>query len=63
MLVLIMMLSGFNLMVTRSDHVWCTADQVTIKVGVFFIVNLEQIVIMVLCDLLAIKVVPLQLTS
>ena len=31
-MVLIVMLSGINLMVTRSDHVWCPADQVTIKV-------------------------------
>ena len=52
MMVLIVMLNGIDLMVTRSDHIWCPADQVTIKVGAIFIVNLVQIVIMVLSTII-----------
>ena len=31
-LMLVLMLSGINMMLTRSDHIWCPADHVTIKV-------------------------------
>ena len=56
MLVLIVMLSGINLIVTRSDHVWCPADQVTIKVLVLMLVLMLLLVLIVMCNVMVLIV-------